>query len=68
MFFLVICGDEVMRRFFLSDYILFIGFKLTLFYIPFMLGYIRDKTQKNWEDVGEFDRLDMAWLEILGRG
>ena len=56
-----------MRRFFLSHYILFIGLKLTLFYVPWMLGDIRNKTHKIWVYLGEFDRLDLAWLRILGR-
>ena len=30
-----------------------------------MLGDIRDKTPKNWEDMGEFGRLDLAWPGAL---
>jgi hypothetical protein len=30
-----------------------------------VLGDIRDKTQKIWEDLGEFGRLDLAWLGTL---
>jgi hypothetical protein len=25
-------------------------------------------TQKNWVDLGEFDRLDLAWPKSIGRG
>ena len=33
-----------------------------------MLVDIRDKTQKIWEDLGEFGRPDLAWPGTLGRG
>lgn len=33
-----------------------------------MLGDIRNKTHKICVDLEEFDRLDLAWPKILGRG
>ena len=41
---------------------------MTLFDIPWILGDIRDKTEKIWEDMGEFGRLGLAWPRTLGRG
>ena len=62
---------DLKRRLFLHHNIDLLGFQLTWFGITWLLGYIRDKTHKIWEDPMWFRRIWKIWSRFaldLGRG